>query len=303
MEQVRYCAWLAVPASFRCLGPGPKGHLQAQCRWVRYTSPFECLEQHVFLVSYMQIQHVLRWSSFYLVSRPIALGDWLCVAWVLAHTLIMVINALLLVAKSAAFGDKPRSPASAAATAASAAPTVLTHCDPRVTQGTQVRMCQSDISDSNGELRASPGISTLSRTTCSCAEHMPESPSGSARAPAFANVEPPPSATALSTAAAPSRKTAPIFIPAVRCLLAAWSVLREPLLLVASPCKCGFASLVYLCGWLAARGVGVGAARRRWLLLSAYSNGLTAARYPHLVALLVVLSAICQHVSWPPTTH
>ncbi len=226
----------------------------------------------------VQVLHLLRWPIFYLVLRPVALGDWLWVGWLLAHIFNAIERAALLLASFVAQLDA--------------------QCDPRVTSSpfagehrsdtsaTTVIYCNSVSGKPHGDGTKIAGSGGHTSTGSQHAagptrrrSKKPQSPRGRA--------------SAAATAAAP-KKLAANPVSTARTLLRAWSRLRGLLLLLASPCTYGLASLLHLSVWVGVHGTRVDAAqRRRWLLLAERNNGMSAARHPHLVALLGILSAEC----------
>ncbi len=234
-----------------------------------------------------QAAHLFRSPAFYLVVRPILLGDWIWVVWVLSHALVAAANAALLGARAAA-AMGPGLPAPALP----GSPAAACRSDPRVCTGSGESSLQNDTASDGRTSHDEPHCPSDAFVAAICLNSAHCNEAGDHPSE---HSQPCTAAAQGATTAAPPRHEASRASTAPR-LLRAWGCLREPLLLVASPCKCGFASLLYLCGWLAARGMGVDERRRRWVLLSAHNNGLAAARHPHLVALLSLVSVVCQPV-------
>lgn len=221
----------------------------------------------------VQVLHLLRWLIFYLFLRPVALGDWLWVAWLLAHILNAIASAASLlaslVAKSGAQPD-PRVTCSLLAGEH--------RNDTGATTGTYCSVAGGKVHGDDITTAGSDGP-TSTGSQCAGRSKKPQAPAGSAGA---------------ATTAADRKELGATPVSISRTLLRAWRRTRGLLLLLASPCTYGVVSLLYLSVWVGVQGTRVDAAQRwRWMLLAERNNGLAAARDPHLVALLGVLSAEC----------
>lgn len=214
----------------------------------------------------MQILHLFRWPLFYLVARPVALRDWLWLTWLFSHSLILVFDISILTAIRIGVISpqkaKEHHESGASGPSRGAA-------DPRVAPPT-----------------AAPAVSPLPRSdtptaTPAAASQCPSKPKTPAEA---------------STAPAPLVPYGPAAV--ARRPLSAWPAVREPLVVLGAPYRCGAASLLYMCYWVAAHGRSADPWRRRWVLLAAYRTGLSAATRPWLHAALGVLAVECQPVSW-----